>query len=329
MQQNNYKAPVLLRNGHIQTIYGTLWRKVAGVHYHRERINTPDGDFLDLDWSCVGSRHLAIISHGLEGNSNRAYVKGMVRAFNEENIDALAWNFRGCSGEPNRLLRMYHNGAIDDLHTVVCHAIDKDIYTNIFLIGFSMGGNLTLLYLGKQAQDVPGLIKGAVTFSVPCDLTHASYELEKKANIFYMKRFLVMLHEKILAKQPKFPEELDDTDYHKIKTFKEFDDRYTAPIHGFINAQDYWERCSCGPWLSNIEVPSLIVNAKDDPFLAGRCYPVDECGRTANVTLEITQYGGHVGFITINKAKRYWSEARALGFILSLPGQIAPARKVL
>lgn len=315
MEEKSYRAPVLLRNGHIQTIYATLFRKVTGVHYHRERLNTPDGDFLDLDWSCVGSRHLAIISHGLEGNSDRAYVKGMVRAFNEENIDVLAWNFRGCSGEPNRLLRMYHNGAIDDLHTVICHVINKGIYADIFLIGFSMGGNLTLLYLGKQVQDVPEQVKAAVTFSVPCNLTDASNEMGKKVNTIYMKRFLVMLHEKILAKQPEFPEALDDTGYNKIKTFKEFDDRYTAPIHGFINAQDYWKKCSCGPWLSHIKVPSLIVNAKDDPFLAGQCYPVDECHRSKNVNLEITPYGGHVGFIAINKENRYWSEDRAIDFI--------------
>ena len=315
-----YRAPILFRNGHLQTIYPTIFRKVEGVVYLRERIETPDGDFLDIDWSRVGGKCLTIISHGLEGNSGRAYVQGMVRAVNEARIDALAWNHRGCSGEPNRLLRMYHNGVIDDLERVISHSIDTGLYESVFLVGFSMGGNLSLLYLGKQAGDVPDPVRGAVTFSVPCDLADASRELDKKTNTIYMKRFLGMLHEKIKAKQNAFPEALDDTDYHRIKSFKAFDDRYTAPIHGFEGAEDYWEKCSCRPWLPHINIPSLIVNAYDDPFLKGGCYPVAECKQSLYVTLEIVRHGGHLGFMAFNRKKRYWSEARALRFIREQTG---------
>jgi uncharacterized protein len=130
-----------------------------------------------------------------------------------------------------------------------------------------------------------------------------------------MKRFLGMLHEKIKAKQDAFPDALDDADYHRIKSFKAFDDRYTAPIHGFKSAEDYWDKCSCRPWLPHINVPSLIVTAHDDPFLKGGCYPVAECRQSAHVTLEILRHGGHVGFVAFNRKKRYWSEARAIRFI--------------
>ncbi len=317
MINSDYKAPFFFRNGHIHSIYPTLFRNVGNVVYQRQRINTPDDDFLDLDWSASGSDTLAIISHGLEGDSHRAYVKGMVRAMNQEGIDALAWNFRGCSGEPNRQLRLYHNGAIDDLHTVVSHAAQT--YRNIFLVGFSMGGNMSLLYLGKQVQMVPAAVKGCVAFSVPCDLTDASVALERKGNIIYMKRFLKLLHEKIKMKQADFPLDVDDHNYHQLKTFKDFDGRYTAPLHGFASAEDYWQKCSCRPWLKQIKVPSLIVNSQDDPFLAGGCYPMEECTENPNTTLEITRHGGHVGFLAQISSDRYWSEEKALKFIRSFP----------
>lgn len=313
MINSDYRAPIWFRNGHVHTIYPTLFRKVDNVAYQLQRLETPDQDFLDLDWSIIGSDSVAIISHGLEGNSHRAYVKGIVRAMNQEGIDALAWNYRGCSGEPNRRLRLYHNGAIDDLHTVIAHAASS--YKNIFLIGFSMGGNMTLLYLGKQAQTIPGAVKGSISFSVPCDLTASSVALERRANTLYMKRFLKLLHEKVKAKQVQFPQHIDDLHYHQLKTFRDFDGRYTAPIHGFKSAEDYWEKCSCRPWLKQIKVPSLIINSLDDPFLAGGCYPVEECAGNPNTTLEITRDGGHVGFVALNRGGRYWSEERAVKFI--------------
>lgn len=311
----DYVAPLLFRNGHLQTIVPTLLRKVRGVGYQRERIETPDRDFLDLDWSRVGSETLVIISHGLEGNSDRAYVKGMVRAVNEERLDALAWNYRGCSGEPNRQLCLYHNGSIADLHTVIDHAAPA--YRNLFLVGFSLGGNLSLLYLGKQAQAVPEAVKGCVAFSAPCDLTDASEALEKRQNVIYMQRFLKLLHHKIKLKQTQYPKEFDDRDYHRLKTFRDFDARYTAPVHGFASAEDYWQKCSSRPWLKQVRVPALIVNALDDPFLAGGCYPQQECAANPQVELVMTRHGGHVGFMPRPGRRRYWSEERTVQFIAS------------
>jgi len=316
MVTSDYRAPWPFRNGHLHTIYPSLFRRVNGVVYRRERIGTPDDDFLDLDWSQVGGDSVAIISHGLEGDAQRTYVKGMVRAMNRVGVDALAWNFRGCSGEPNRQLRLYHNGAIDDLHTVVNHA--AALYDRIYLVGFSMGGNMSLLYLGKMTGEVPAAVGGCVVFSVPCDLTAASIALERKENLLYMKRFLGLLHDKIRMKQACFPESVDDRDYHRLKTFRDFDGRYTAPLHGFASAEDYWQKCSSGPWLGAIRVPTLIVNAIDDPFLAGGCYPVDACAANPQTRLEITRHGGHVGFVAGRGAENYWSEERAVSFLQQL-----------
>jgi uncharacterized protein len=318
MTAKPYRPPLPLRNGHVQTLYAGLLRKVVGVVYQRQRIDTPDGDFLDLDWSFGGSRRLAVISHGLEGNSGRPYVRGMVRALNESRVDALAWNYRGCSGEPNHRLRLYHNGVIDDLHRVVTHAIQTGRYDAVYLLGFSLGGNLTLLYLGKQAQALPAQVQGSVVFSVPCDLVGAARQLDKRANILYMRSFLASLHAKIKAKQHKYPDILDDTGYAGIKTFRQFDDRYTAPIHGFKDARDYWTRCSSKPWIFRIKVPTLIVNSADDPFLSAGCYPRDACARNPWVDLEIPRYGGHVGFVSFNARGRYFSEQRALEFLSRL-----------
>ncbi|MEJ2157431.1 MAG: alpha/beta fold hydrolase [Desulfobacteraceae bacterium] len=315
MHSPSYVAPLPFRNGHIQTIFPTYCRRIAGIRYERERIETPDGDFLDLDWSNTGSRNLAILSHGLEGHTGRPYMRGMVRALNDANVDALAWNYRGCSGEPNRCLRMYHNGSVDDLHLVIMHAIKKGAYDRIHLIGFSLGANLTLLYLGRHRTEVPAAVRGAVAISAPCDLADASLTLERPVNYLYMKSFLRSLHRKIKSKQHRFPQALNDEGYRRIKTFRQFDDRYTAPIHGFADARDYWQKCSSRPWLKDIAVPTLIVNAWDDPFLSGGCFPVAECGGNPLLTLEIPRYGGHVGFVSFRHNGRYWSEHRAVAFI--------------
>ncbi len=307
-----YSPPLFFSNGHVQTIFSSQFRRVNPVRYHRERIDTPDGDFLDLDWSCKCNRRLAVISHGLEGNTHRAYVQGMVHALNRSKWDALAWNYRSCSGEPNRKLRSYHNGVTDDLSLVIRQA-KKRGYSHLALIGFSLGGNLTLLYLGREP--VEACIKKAVVFSVPCDLGASAQTLAKKSNTLYMKRFLYHLHQKIKAKMKIMPGRIDDAGYGQIKDFRGFDDRYTAPIHGFKNAEDYWARCSSKPVISKISVPTLMVNALNDPFLPPECYPHKEARKNDFITLVTPESGGHVGFVQFNKQKLYWSEEQAILFL--------------
>jgi predicted alpha/beta-fold hydrolase len=317
ISKSTYKPPLFFSNGHTQSIFPTLFRKVAGINYKRERINTPDDDFLDLDWSTVRSNHVGIISHGLEGNSMRHYVLGMAKILNKNGYDAIGWNFRSCSGEPNKKIYSYHSGASNDLHTVVSHVISKNIYTEIILIGFSMGGNVTLKYLGEQGEKINAKIKKAITFSVPTDLKSSAIKMAKLSNKIYMKRFLKMLHEKIKQKMEIMPGQIDDKGYEKIKNFKDFDDRYTAPLNGFKDAEDYWKKSSCKQFLHNIVIPTLLVNAENDPILANECYPIDEAKKNPNLFLEIPKSGGHVGFISFNN-DGYWSELRTILFINEL-----------
>ena len=316
--KSNYKPPLFLKNCHVQTAFPFFFRQVKDVHYKRERMNTPDGDFIDLDWSCAGSDTCIIIVHGLEASSTWSYMKGMVRACNRRGWDAAAMNMRGCSGEPNRLLRFYHSGVSEDLHAVVCHVDSRNKYKRLYIIGYSLGGNVTLKYLGEKSLRKPQTLKKAAAVSVPCDLTSCSIALEKKENTLYMKRFLNSLHNKIKAKKRLFPGELNDDNYKEIKTFKQYDDRYTAPLHGFKNALDYWKRCSSRPFLNNISIPALLINAKDDPFMGPDCYPYEEAEKNPNFFLEIPDYGGHVGFIAFNRGNEYWHEKRITSFLIDM-----------
>jgi hypothetical protein len=234
-----YRAPYFFKNGHIQSIYPSLFRKLDDQFMVRERVDIEDGDFLDMDWCRTGSRRLAVISHGLEGHSRRPYIVGMAKALVDNGWDALAWNFRSCGGTMNRHLRFYHSGATEDLHRVVDIAAQSGKYDEIALIGFSMGGNLSLVYLGERKSPANLMVKKAVVYSVPCDLSASAEQLAQPQNRIYMSRFLKELKAKMLAKEKLFPDLLDLTGYEDIKNFRQFDDRYTAPIHGFRNADHY------------------------------------------------------------------------------------------
>jgi predicted alpha/beta-fold hydrolase len=312
---SSYRPPFLLRNGLLQTVFPTLLRSSPPSFYQRERINTPDDDFLDLDWARTGSSRIAVLSHGLEGNSRRPYMTGMARMLNRRGWDALAWNYRSCSGEINRRLRMYHNGSIDDLDLVVNHVLWTGSYETVALVGFSLGGNLTLVYLGARARAIDRCVRRAVVFSAPCDLESSARELARPKNRIYMNQFLASLHGKIRAKMALHPGRIDDRDFHLIRDFQGFDDRYTAPIHGFRDAHDYWTQCSSRQFIPAIRIPTLIVNALDDPFLGRACFPFDEASASRHVWLETPDRGGHVGFMEFNSDGSYWSERRALEFL--------------
>ncbi len=315
IETSTYKSPFLLNNGHIQSMYPILFRKIKNVNYMRETINTPDNDFIDLDWSRVGTNSLVVILHGLEGNSYRPYIKGMVKTCNQHSYDTVAINFRGCSGKPNKLLKSYHQGSSEDLHIVINHLLSHYKYRNINIVGFSLGGNVTLKYLGENIYPIPKIINKVIAISVPNDLESCAIRLAKKSNKIYMNYFLKMLHEKIKAKIAMFPDKIDDKDYKQIRTFKEFDDKYTAPINGFRNAKEYWDKCSSKQFLTNIKIPTLLINAKNDPFLTKKCFPINESIENKNLFLETPKSGGHVGFINFNKNGEYWHERRCLQFI--------------
>jgi predicted alpha/beta-fold hydrolase len=312
-----YQPPFYLFNGHLQTIVPSLWRTVPEVVYQRERLELPDGDFLNLDWSRLPAHRptdgLAIVSHGLEGDASRPYVRGMVRALNSAGFDALAWNYRSCGGEMNRLLRSYHLGDTEDLDRVLCHALATGRYRRAFLLGFSAGGNVTLKYLGEDAARVPAEVQRAAVFSVPTDLKASSVHIGRRENQVYMRRFLKSLRLKVRAKAELLPGQVDLAGIEELRNFVDFDNRYTAPMHGFDSAETYYQYASSGRYLAGIRVPTLLVNAQNDPFLPASCYPREVAANSAYVFLETPPDGGHVGFA--ESSGEYYSERRAVAFL--------------
>jgi len=282
----------------------------------RERLELPDGDFLDLDWAVENpSDRLVLLSHGLEGSSTNTYIQGMAQAFLREGWDVLAWSFRGCSGEPNRLLISYHSGATEDLETVLEHALATGRYRRVDLIGFSLGGNMTLKFLGDKGASLDPRVGGAVAFSVPCDLASSAKKLEHWSNRIYMRRFLRSLRQKIREKIRRFPGQLEDLGLESMKTFREFDGAYTAPIHGFQGAEDYWIKASSRPVLGQVAVPTLLLNARNDPFLAPPCFPEEEARESEFFHLETPLVGGHLGFSSPTEKILSGAEERAVRFL--------------
>ena len=318
---SDYVAPRLFQSGHVQTVVPKLFRRVDAPPYRRERFDTPDGDFLDLDWMRRGTGRLAILSHGLGGGTHRSYMRGMARTLFRQAWDVLAWNYRGCSGEPNRLLRSYHSGATDDLDLVVQHALAQG-YRQVALVGFSLGGNLVLKYAGERGTAVDPRIGAVVAFSVPCDLAAGCQRLEERANWLYHQNFMVALRAVLRAKQQRFADAFDFEALDHITTLRAFDDWYTAPVHGFRDAADYYARCSSKPFLPDIRIPTLVVNAADDPFLPPACFPVAETQHHPYVHLEVPSRGGHIGFVAFNEQDEFWSERRAARFLNEVLGTI-------
>ncbi|MFT4901731.1 MAG: putative alpha/beta-fold hydrolase [Lentimonas sp.] len=316
LHSSSYCPPPGFAHGHLQTIFPSLFRKTPLITQQRERIETPDGDFIDLDWGPnPGTSKLAILSHGLEGNSRRSYMQGMARALTAAGWQVLAWNFRGCSGEPNRSLQSYHSGSTGDLNTVIQHANALQRHAEIALVGFSLGGNITLKFLGDYAPELNPKICAAVAFSVTCDLSSSAQQLASWQNRIYMQRFLKTLRQKVREKALRFPQQLSLEGLRHIKSFREFDDAYTGPIHGYRDAADYWAQCSSLNSLEQIQVPALLINAADDPFLSRSCFPVELARSHGYFHFEAPRSGGHMGFVTFNRARQYWSEQRAVEFL--------------
>jgi len=314
IENSSYRPPILLKNNHVQTVVPTLFRKVDGVNYTRERISTPDGDFIDIDISSISSDKALILSHGLEGNSQRHYIKGMIKAFHNAGYDGIAFNMRGCSGVPNKRPETYHSGKTEDLHTVIQYILKHKNYKEISLVGFSLGANLTLKYVGEMGSTLHSKVKSAVGISAPCDLISSSIELHKAKNYIYAKRFLISLLKKMDEKRDIIPPEIWEK-RNSIKTLRDFDNVFTAPLNGFRDAEDYWKKCSCKNFLSGITIPALIINSADDPILGTECYPIKEAQSNKNLFLEITKHGGHMGYITFSDDGQYWHERRTVQFI--------------
>ena len=315
MPQNfkSYQPPKLLFTGHLQTIYPALLRQVKLIKpYLNERIATSDADFLDLFWLKQKSNQLVIISHGLEGDANRAYIKGMANVHYHHGFDVLAWNYRGCSPQLNITKSMYHSGATADLMCVVSHASTH--YDQIYLVGFSLGANLTLKFLGESG--VPNQVKKACVFAAPLDLKSASVNLSITKKYLYELRFINSLKKKATAKHTQFPGLFDLKKLQKIRTIYEFDDLVTAPIHGFKDAEEYYTKCSSKHFLNRIQIPTIILNALNDPFLTPEILNTHLADQSKEVNYQITKAGGHCGYPSFNKPF-YWTEHFAVDFFKS------------
>ena len=314
---STHRPTKLLKNGHIQTLYPYFFRKVRDVKFSRKRLFTDDKDFIDIDISDIGSKRLLILSHGLEGSSDTQYIRGMTKHFNNIGIDVISWNMRSCSGELNWTDKFYHAATISDLDLVIEHSLGRKEYQEVFLLGFSLGAALTTNYLGLKGQELDVRIKKAAVFSTPCDLKSSIEELSRPINKMYLENFLSTMRNKILEKHHTIGlSKVDIRDLKKIKTFQDFDNRFTAPLHGFKDANDYYEQGSCKNKIQNITIPTLMVNAKNDPFLGIGCYPLKEAKINKNFYLEMPFSGGHVGFLESFKKGALWSELRAQAFLL-------------
>ena len=318
----DYRPSLPFRFGNVATLYPSLFRTAPILpEPESSRIELADGDFLDYDLhrSRTGApRGLVVVSHGLEGNSRRKYVLGMARMATGLGFDAVCWSQRGCGDEPNRLERSYHSGETGDIHSVVAHCLESGKYETAALIGFSMGGNQILKYLGEDPAKVPQQVRAAIAFSAPCDLDGCERVLALPSRRLYVEYFMRGLSRKIREKAALFPGRVDAGLLKGIRTLRDFDDRFTAPANGFSDGADYYARSSCLQFLPGITIPALLVNAQDDPFMSRSCYPEDEADANPKLYLEMPRFGGHVGFAITGNGNVYWSENRAAAFLTEM-----------
>ena len=307
----DYSPAFPFKNGHINTIYSSQFRKVTPMSFQRKRIATPDDDFLDIDLLENGSDKIVILCHGLEGSSASKYIQATAALLSKNGYAIAAMNYRFCSGEINRQLITYHSGRTEDLHAVIQTVIPN--YAEVYLVGFSLGGNLVLKYNGDGIYALDPKIKGSVAVSVPVDLYSSALVLQRPDNLLYTWRFLYTLSKKIKLKHQQYPEQVKLENLKKIKKLIDFDEYYTSQLNGFDDARDYYAKASSKPFLSTIHRPTLLINALDDPFLAPPCFPVTEAENNPHFYLMTPRYGGHVGFVSNDKV--YWSEQQILNFL--------------
>jgi predicted alpha/beta-fold hydrolase len=305
-----------------QTIVGALFRAKPRVGLIRQRIDTPDGDFLDLDFlDAQGADALEapiiVILHGLEGSSQAPYILSLLGEIKRRGGAACAVNLRMCSGEPNRLPATYHSGKTEDLDCVIRYLKEKGGRKRLFLVGFSIGGNMILKWLGEQGSRASEIIEKAVAISVPYDLAKSVELMDRGFNReVYTRSLLASLKAKLRVKKRLYPDAIRWDRIKKCNTFQVFDREVTAPLNGFADETDYWTKASSGPFLKDIRVPTLLIHAEDDPFFPARLLPYEEFRKSDYLVPLIVPGGGHVGFVAGPPWKwDAWLEARTLDFL--------------
>ena len=313
---SNFRAPWWLKSTHLQTMFGTVFRRRPVIGLRRERIELADGDFLDLDWTPGAHGPVVLLLHGLEGSSDSPYVRGMLETIHAHGWRGVVMHFRGCSGMPNRLARSYHSGDTGDLSEIVGRLEAREDVTQIAVVGYSLGGNVLLKWLGEQGPGAP--IVAAVAVSVPYTLSLAADRLAMGVSRIYQRRLIADLRAKLGRKFSRGASPIDLDLAGSSRNFWEFDDRVTAPLHGFDDVHDYYNRSSSRQYLAGIRVPTLMLHAEDDPFMTPEVLPTrDEL--SADVQLEVSTAGGHVGFVhgKLPWRPRYWLEERIPKFLKS------------
>jgi predicted alpha/beta-fold hydrolase len=282
-----------------------------------------DGDFVDVDrLAGPPGAPLLLVLHGLEGSSRSPYVRGTLEEARRRGLRGCALNFRSCSDEPNRLLRSYHSGETGDLDEAVRRLLAESGAGSIGIVGYSLGGNLLVKWLGEQGASIDPRIRAAAAVSVPFDLALCAKNLDGPGAMraIYRENFLRTLRRKALSKAATFPGRLDPARIRSVRTLYEFDDAVTAPLHGFDSAHDYWTRCSSGQFLDAVRVPLLLLSAADDPIVPAESLSLAREAARKNplLQLEVTDHGGHVGFVAGPPwAPQFWAEERAAGFVSS------------
>jgi predicted alpha/beta-fold hydrolase len=318
--ESQFKPHWLLRSPHLQTLW-PVWTKQKPPPGRGERLELPDGDFLDLMWF-DGGGPLVIVMHGLEGSIESHYAAAVMRALQQNGFTGLFMHFRGCSGEPNRLDRAYHSGETGDFSAVIEHAVSASGKPLHAAIGYSLGGNVLLKWLGEQGAHAP--LDRAVAVSVPFRLAAAGQRLERGVSRIYQGHLMKKMRHGYKARFAVRPSPLE-VDVDRLETFWQFDDRITAPLHGFSGAKDYYARCSSRQFLKSIRKPTLVIHAEDDPFMFPETVP--EAGELSpQVRLELSRHGGHVGFIGGGLRPKRWLEGRIIDYLKEARGVRAGAR---
>jgi predicted alpha/beta-fold hydrolase len=312
-----FQPPFWCRNPHVQTLWGPLLRR-RRVALRRERFETHDGDFVDLDWlDGPPSAPLLLVLHGLEGTARSHYVAGLVTRAAREGWRAAVLYFRSCSGETNRLPRFYHAGETGDLDEVVRALVAREANRVIGAVGVSIGGNVLLKWLGEQGKDVPPEVVAGVGISVPFAIAPCTRVLDQGLErLLYTSSFMRTFKAKVREKARAFPGFVDVRAALRARTFAEYDRVVTAPLNGFSDAMDYWTRASSIAWLPRVRRPALLLSALDDPLVPAEALP-DPATLPPWIVAEFTPHGGHVGFVHGRWpwATESWAERRAIEFV--------------